>query len=125
MKAFKIDGIFPLEIPGNWAVETGEVTAIYNPDGGSGALQFSFYRIDAVIDVGEFLQLFLHDHFEGATPILTHDYAWFEGVDENEVYWRYWLFRKPNGMALATYNCAKADKDKEFGTVNDIIKSLI
>jgi hypothetical protein len=67
MKAFKIDGTFSVEIPGNWVVETGEVINVYNPEGGPGALQLSFYRIDAAIDVGEFLQQFLQNHFEGAT----------------------------------------------------------
>ena len=126
MKTFQIDGRFSVVVPNDWVIEIGQVTSFYEPENGSGALQFSFYvtEDEAVASVVELLQEFLEDRFKNAGIVINQGYAYFEGIDAKDHFWRYWAFTKADVAAFVTYNCEKNDQFKEYDTINNIMTSV-
>ncbi|MGK9126704.1 hypothetical protein M1D52_22000 [Olivibacter sp. SA151] len=112
-------------IPEEWEVyqEEGVVT-IYDPVKGVGALQLSLYGTGKEVDVLGELKDYLSDKYEDITVSLLNGRAYFETVDEDEVYWRYWLFLKKGEIIFVSYNCDEEEKGKETTVVDEIIRSI-
>ncbi|PTS93387.1 hypothetical protein DBR11_25430 [Pedobacter sp. HMWF019] len=126
MKLFRLNESFTVEIPESWNGEKDNgVVSLYNQKNGVGALQFSFYQTPNVISVSivEELQDYLEDKYEEVNVKLVNNYAYFNVTDEDETYWRYWLFRKSNDVMFVSYNCEASKKGEEDVIVNGIIKS--
>jgi hypothetical protein len=114
------------QYPENWIAELDEdVLSVYDPQSGVGALQFSTYSVPDMhqIDVRRELAAFL----EGK-PVLINvnaaaDCAYSDYIDNDESYWKHWLFLIENVLVFVTYNCAKEDAAKEAEQVEAIVAS--
>ncbi len=128
MKTFKYnDSDFSLLLPDNWILEREEnLLSIYDPENGVGALQLSIYYIEESRKVSlkdeliEFLAA-RHQSFDVNEQV---GYA-FCHVNEDGVYWKYWLIQKANIIAFATYNCAMIESNKETELIESIIQSAM
>ncbi|MGK9123895.1 hypothetical protein M1D52_07230 [Olivibacter sp. SA151] len=112
-------------IPEEWEVYQEEgVATIYESAKGIGALQLSLYRKGKEVDVLEELKDYLSDKYENVTVTLLNGKAYSETVDEDKVYWRYWLFLKRDNIIFVSYNCDEEEKGKETTVVDEIIRSI-
>jgi hypothetical protein len=114
-------------IPNNWKEEKGENTfLLYDPVDGVGALQVSSYKAikQDSMDLGAELKDYLGNKHDGLNITKFSNCAYCTLIDEDGVYWRYWLISKINEVLFASYNCDQACKGQEDGVVDDIMKSL-
>jgi hypothetical protein len=128
MKSFYFNNGIKVTIPDNWKEEKGDnLVSIYDPVDGAGALQFSFYKASNPdsIDLSKKLEEYLHDKHESTNIKQLPGCAYCSLVDEDEIYWRYWLFLKLGDVVFASYNCHEAIKDQEYRLIDNIVKSLI
>ncbi|QEL03451.1 hypothetical protein FKG96_22335 [Olivibacter sp. LS-1] len=61
----------------------------------------------------EELKDYLSDKYENVTVTLLNGKAYSVTVDEDKVYWRYWLFLKRDNIIFVSYNCDEEENDKE------------
>ena len=128
MKSFYFDNGIKVMIPDSWEQEKRDnLVTLYDPVAGVGALQFLFYKASNPdsIDLGKELGGYLEDKHDGVDIKQSTKYAYCSVVDEDGVYWRYWLFLKLGDVAFASYTCDEAVKKQEYGLIDDIIKSLL
>lgn len=128
MKNYQYNDHFGFAYPETWEVgNDGNLISVYDPENGLGALQFTLYEVvePSGIDLISEFEDYLgdrHGHFEIQTG---GDFVYCIVKDEEEVWWRYWLFIQGNIMVFATYNCEQQDKGKEDQEVERIIKSIL
>lgn len=128
MKSFYFDKGIKVMIPDGWEEEKGDsLMSLYDPIEGVGALQLSFYKVSNPdsIDLCKELEEYLNDKHDNINIRRLANYAYCSVVDEDGVYWRYWLFLKLRDVVFASYNCDEAVKDQEYGVIDDIVKSLL
>lgn len=128
MKSFYFDNGIKVMIPDSWEEEKEDnLVSLYDPVEGVGALQFSFYKASNPdsIDLSKELEGYLEDKHDGVDIKQLANYAYCSVVDEDGVYWQYWLFLKLGDVVFASYNCDEAVKKQESGLIDDIIKSVI
>ena len=127
MKLFHFDNGIEVKMPDNWKVEEeGNVVSLYDPENGVGALQFSIYKANSSsINVSDELEDYIDDKHEHLDIKQISNYAYCDIIDEDDVYWRYWLFLKMDDVVFVSYNCDETDKNHEYDLINDIIESVI
>lgn len=115
------------ELPSDWTVDKGDdVISIFNAEKGLGALQLSIFRVESVPLLN--LKDELIDLVD--TPIsnvfIENSCAKASYLDQDDNrYWRYWLFLKQDNLFFATYNCEASDRYKEDAIIDKIVESLI
>jgi len=127
MRSFYFDNGVKAIIPYSWLDEKNDnLVSFYDPVDGVGALQFSFYKaIDAdFADLGMVLYGYLRDKHDRVDIKQFPEYAACSILDEDGVYWRYWLFLKRGDLIFVSYNCGEAAKNGDYDIVNNIIKSI-
>lgn len=124
-KLFRFGDGITVTIPEEWEVyqENGVVT-IYDPVKGVGALQLSLYGKSKEVNVLDELKDYLSDKYEDVAVDLLDGRAYSETVDEDDVYWRYWLFLKKDDIIFMSYNCDEEEKDRETTVIDEIIRSI-
>lgn len=118
------NGIFA-EIPSNWEIHKEDTILLYDPKGGIGALQLSFYDTagNAPVDIALELESFLEDRHEEVIVEDRQGYAYSE-VEEDGVFWRYWLLNINGKVIFISYNSENVYKVKEDPIVDMIVKSI-
>lgn len=128
-KTYRLTGTnLKLRLSRNWEVqEDGNVISVFDPKKGLGALQFSIYLVeDAVgIDVANELRDFLEGKTVDAEIASYGNHAYSQFHDEEETFWRYWVFREGNHIIFASYNCSSEDTGSEDWSIDKIIKSVL
>ena len=128
-KAYRLTGTdLKLRLSRNWEVqEEGNVISVFDPKNGLGALQFSIYFVEAAvgINVANELRDFLEDKTADAEITSFDNYAYSQFYDEEETFWRYWIFREGNHIIFASYNCSSEDAGSEDGSIDKIMKSVL
>lgn len=75
--------------------------------------------------MSEELETYLEDAYGHIKVELLNEYAYFSIIDEDNIYWEYWLFNKSDDIMFLSYNCEGADRNKEEDIINEIIKSIL
>jgi hypothetical protein len=126
MESFNLNNNLKLTAPDNWQIETEKnVTSLFDPNNGVGALQFSLYQVPNInsIDLIEELKQYMADKYDDVNVNLVDSYAYSDVTDKDK-YWRYWLLKAGGIVIFASYNCAENDKNIETFAVDTIIKSI-
>ena len=128
MKSYKYRGNgIEFVLPDNWDIEESDnVISFFDSDNGVGALQFSFFQVrnEKNIVLKDELADLLDNQFSKEI-IINNNCAEAFRLEENEnKYWKYWLFLKEEFLIFASYNCQKDDKGKEDRIVNEIVYSV-
>lgn len=129
MKSFRFNDNLKITFPDDWKLEKdNEVVSLFEPKKGVGALQFSSYSPPHDIDlikVDKELEDFLKDKYGVIEVKLANNYSYFSITDEDDLFWRYWLFKGQKAMMFISYNCEADDRGKEDKIVDEIIKSVL
>jgi hypothetical protein len=112
--------------PEDWKAELKDnVLSVYDELNGVGVLQFSTYHIPnpEAINLGDELSEFLKDKHGSIEINMGNNYASAEYLDDEERYWKYWLFLKKDILIFASYNCEKDDIGKDDKEIDKILRS--
>lgn len=127
MNEYKLANII-LRYPVKWEVAAeGNLVSFYNANDGFGALQSSHFLVEnpkAIVLEKELVD-FIEGLPEGVKVQNIDNYTHCSFIDEDEVFWEYWLFLKENTLFVFTYNCSEEDYGKEKAIVDSIVKSAI
>ncbi len=127
MKTIRFNKNFDVRVPDEWEYQKDDnITSLFNAKGGVGALQFSFHSISNIEtdNLDEILKNFLEDKHGQVKITQTNNNPYFSIIDEDKIYWRYWLFKSITDVIFVSYNCELTDKGKEDGLVDSIIESI-
>jgi hypothetical protein len=128
MKAIQFDNSFKALIPDTWELQKEDNTySIYDSLEGVGALNVTTYTItDAkLLNVVDELREYLDDNYEEVNVTSTKEYAYAEKIDQDGIYWRYWMLKGVKSVMLISYNCDAGTKCNEKEVINAIIASLL
>jgi len=127
MKTYQIANIL-LQYPAKWEVENeGNLVSFYDAKDGFGALQLSHFFVEnpkAIVLEKELID-FIERLPEGVKVQSIDNYAHCSFINEDEIFWEYWLFLKENTLLVLTYNCSEEDFGKEKAIVDSIVESAI
>ena len=128
-KAYRLTGTdLKLRLPRNWeAQEEGNVISLYDPKKGLGALQFSIYFVENAADISlaDELQDFLEDKSDDAEVKDCGNYSYSQFHDEEDTFWRYWVFKEGSHIIFTSYNCSSEDAGSENKSIDKIMKSVL
>ncbi len=128
MKSIYLEGNTIAIIPDSWTAESdGNMISVFEAANGVGALQFTSFKVPnrGRIDLSKELLSLLDDEYNDADINEKANYAFFETVDKDSVYWKYWLLNGEESIFFISYNCQATDKGIENDVINSIINSII
>ncbi|MEL6193782.1 MAG: hypothetical protein AAFR66_17095 [Bacteroidota bacterium] len=117
-----------LEIPRDWETfREDNLLSVYNSTNGVGALQISAYEAPEYnrINLKDELVDYLGINSEEAKLESSNTHSYYNFVDNQNVYWRYWMIKKDGKIILASYNCGKEDIEIEVEVINKMIRSIL
>lgn len=117
-----------LRLSRNWEVqEDGNVVSIFDTKKGLGALQFSIYFVENSdsIDLTNELRDFLEDKTDDAEIKSYGNHSYSQFHDEEDTFWRYWVFKEGSHVVFASYNCSSEDAGSEDINIDKIMRSIL
>jgi hypothetical protein len=116
-------------IPYDWDIfEEDNLISIFEPQFGVGVLQLSIYYVEESTKIDlkeEFFNLVSIPNNIQINVIDKRSFFYAEFENNEDTFWRYWLFRKNEYIVFASYNCSKADMRREDAIVDAILNSLM